>query len=152
MTNPYVPPAPGTDSQEQLAFNRNMRNMIIQKKIGTDGQNIDHMDSKDLKVVLTAIKDQDAQALSQQRLQIENKAVDNAAQRARDIIPHLYQMAGQQMPFQLQQPVNVDPNAPLPFDLPVDPSAAFEVKETMLEVGSPDESYNTFMDRTQPSK
>ncbi len=151
MTNPYVPPLPGTDAQQQLDFNRNIRNMIIQKKVGTDGNNIDHMDSKDLKVVLTAVKDQDAQALSVQRLQIENKAVDNAAERARDMIPHLYQMLGQQPPT----PIDVtphDPNQPLPFEVPVDPNAAFVVVDTMLEVGSPDESYNVFMDRTNPRK
>lgn len=150
MSTPYTPPAPGADAQSQLDFNRNIRNMIIQKKIGEDGSNIDFMDSKDLKVVLTAVKDQDAQALSQQRLQIDNKAVDNAAERARDMIPHLYQMMGQQPP-----PINVtpvDPNAPLPFNVPVDPNAEFQVVDTMLEVGSPDESYNVFMDRTNPRK
>lgn len=150
MSTPYTPPAPGADAQSQLDFNRSIRNMIIQKKIGTDGENIDHMDSKDLKVVLTAVKDQDAQALSQQRLQIENKAVDNAAERAKDMIPHLYKMLGQTPP-----PIDVtpvDPNRPLPFDVPVDPNSAFVVVDTMLEVGSPDESYNQFMDRTNNRK
>lgn len=151
MTNPYVPPIPGSDAQSQLEFNRNIRNMIIQKKVGTDGSNIDHMDSKDLKVVLTAVKDQDAQALSVQRLQIENKAVDNAAERARDMIPHLYQMLGQQ-PVAPIDVTPMDPNAVLPFNVPVDPNAAFVVVDTMLEVGSPDESYNVFMDRTNPRK
>lgn len=151
MTTPYTPPLPGTDAQTQLEFNRNIRNMIIQKKIGTGGENIDHMDSKDLKVVLTAVKDQDAQALSQQRLQIENKAVDNAAERAKDMIPHLYKMLSQAMPA----PIDVtpmDPNKPLPFDMPVDPNSAFVVVDTMLEVGSPDESYNQFMGRTDTRK
>lgn len=151
MTNPYTPPLPGTDSQEQLAFNRNIRNMIIQKKVGANGENIDHMDSKDLKVVLTAVKDQDAQALSQQRLQLENKAVDNAAQRAKDMIPHLYQMLGQQPPLPIDV-TPVDPKTPLPFEVPNDPSKSFTVVDTMLEVGSPDESYNQFMDRTNTRK
>lgn len=151
MSDPYVPPAPGADTQDQLHFNRNIRNLIIQRKLGKNAENLDHMDAKDLKAILTAIKDQDAQALSQQRLQIENKAVDNAAQRAREIIPHLYQMLGQQPIAAI--PVNVDANAPLPFQIPDDPSQQFEVKETMLEVGAPEESYNQFMGRTaQPAK
>lgn len=145
MSNPYSPPPPEGDSQDQLAFNRNIRNMIIQKKVGSNGENLDHMDSKDLKVVLTAIKDQDAQALSQQRLQIENKAVDNAAQRAREMIPHLYQMLGQNPPIDVTP---LDPKQPLPFEIPADPSQSFVVTDTMLEVGAPEESYNQFMDRT----
>lgn len=151
MSNPYTPPTPEADSQDQLAYNRNIRNMIIEKKIGNSGQNLDHMDSKDLKVVLTAIKDQDAQALSQQRLQIENKAVDNAAQRAREMIPHLYQMMNQNMPPTAPIPIDVS-NQPLPFQIPTDPSTSFVVTDTMLEVGAPEESYNQFMDRTNTRK
>lgn len=153
MTQPNTLPLPGNDAQEQMSFNRSIRNIIIQKKVGNDGSNIDHMDSKDLKVVLTALKDQDSQALSQQRLQLENKAVDDAAQRAKELIPHLYNMLGQNpgtVPVDLQA---IDPSKiPLPFVPPDDPSRTFEVVDTMLEVGSTDESYNQFMDRTNTRK
>lgn len=148
--DPYQPPAPGADTQDQLNFNSNIRNMIIARKIGPNGQNIDHMDSKELKVILTAVKDQDAQALSKQRLEIENKAVDNAAQRAREIIPHLYHLMNSQP--QPAVPINVTPDTPLPFNVPQDPNTNFVVLDSMLEVGQVDETYNVFMGRTQPPK
>ena len=82
--------------------------------------------------------------------EIENKAVDDAVQRAKEIIPHLYRLAPQQPAVDV---TTIDPNTqPLPFTVPQDPNSQFQVVETMLEVGTSDESFTQFMDRTKPTK
>lgn len=149
MSFPQVPPVQ-QDATEQLSFTRSVRNMLVQKKIGENGDNIDNLSDKEVRNVLTALKDNDAQTLTQQRLQIENKAVDDAVQRAKEIIPHLYKLAPQQPAVDV---TTIDPNTqPLPFTVPQDPNSQFQVVETMLEVGTSDESFTQFMDRTKPTK
>lgn len=125
-----------------LKFSQQMRRKVVNhlSKNGTEFP----PDPESNTVLLRALKDSDAVALTTQRLALDGRIASNEHDIAKQYIQRIHQEVGSKDIYRAATPTQRD------LGLPDDPAPNHIVNQDTLHVGVADTKYDDFMERSDP--